>query len=284
MAHVAFLGTGWLGAGMVERMLAGGDTIAVWNRTESKARALEDRGARAAASPEAAVAGAARVHMALTDDAAVDGVVARIATRLEPGATLIDHSTTSPRGARERFERLHAAGVRFIHAPVFMSPQMCREGGGLMLVSALESELAGVRPALERMTGHVWYLGERPDLAACCKLIGNSMLFVLNAGLADVFAMARAMDIEPADALDVFSKFQVGNSIPARGARMVQRDFSVSFELTMARKDLRLILEAAAGQPLAVLPCIADRMDQVIAAGHGNKDLAAIVIPVLEKS
>ena len=41
MATVAFLGTGLLGSGMVEGMLRRGDAVTVWNRTESKARALE---------------------------------------------------------------------------------------------------------------------------------------------------------------------------------------------------------------------------------------------------
>jgi 2-hydroxy-3-oxopropionate reductase len=37
MNNVAFLGTGLLGAAMVERMLAQGDSVTVWNRTLSKA-------------------------------------------------------------------------------------------------------------------------------------------------------------------------------------------------------------------------------------------------------
>ena len=56
MATVAFLGTGLLGSGMVEGMLRRGDTVAVWNRTESKARALEALGAKAAAGVEVRLA------------------------------------------------------------------------------------------------------------------------------------------------------------------------------------------------------------------------------------
>ena len=48
MAKVAFLGTGMLGSGMVEGMLRHGDSVTVWNRTESKARALVALGATAA--------------------------------------------------------------------------------------------------------------------------------------------------------------------------------------------------------------------------------------------
>jgi len=127
----------------------------------------------------------------------------------------------------------------------------------------------------------VWYLGERGDLAAAYKLFGNSMLFVLTGGIADVFAMAKANGIEPADALTVFDKFPVGNFIKLRGEKMARRDFSATFELTMARKDTRLMLEAADGQPLTVLPGIAKRMDDAIASGLGKDDLGAIAAEVL---
>jgi hypothetical protein len=44
----------------------------------------------------------------------------------------------------------------------------------------------------------------------------------------------------------------------------------------MARKDVRLMIEAARDQPLVGLPCIARRMDEVIAEGRGGEDLAAL--------
>src|SRR6266487_336230 len=74
MANVAFIGPGLLGSGMVEGMLRRGDAVTVWNRTESKARALEQFGARVAATPADAVAGADRVHMTLPDDDVVESV------------------------------------------------------------------------------------------------------------------------------------------------------------------------------------------------------------------
>jgi len=44
----------------------------------------------------------------------------------------------------------------------------------------------------------------------------------------------------------------------------------------MARKDMRLMLEAAGNEPLVCLPAIAKRMDEAIASGHGQDDLGAI--------
>ncbi len=281
MAKVAFIGTGLLGSAMVEGMLRRGDTVTVWNRTASKARALEPLGARVSPSPADAADGADCVHMTLPDDAVVNQIVEQISPRLKPGAIVVDHSTTSPQGAKARIEHGRAGGIKFLHAPVFMSPQMARDAVGIMLVSGPQGVFDAARDSLSSMTGDVWYLGERGDLAAAYKLFGNSMLFVIAGGIADVFAMAKGVGITPADALTVFSKFQPGGIIKSRGEKMARGDFSASFELTMARKDLRLMIEAAGAQPLTVLPGLATKMDAAIANGHGQDDLGAIAAEVV---
>jgi 3-hydroxyisobutyrate dehydrogenase len=94
--------------------------------------------------------------------------------------------------------------------------------------------------------------------------------------------MAKGLGIPATDALAVFSKFQPGGIIKSRGEKMARGDFSASFELTMARKDMRLMLEAADGQPMAVLPAIARRMDEAIAKGHGHEDLGAIAADLVQ--
>ena len=277
MSRLAFLGTGLLGSGMVECLLRRGNDVTVWNRTEAKARALEAFGATVARTPEEAVAGVERVHMALSDDAAVDAMVDRIA-QAAAGAIIVDHTTTSPAGTKERLQRTVRGGVRLVHAPVFMSPQMCRDATGLMLVSGPQGIFDTIRPGLEQMTGEVWYFGERGDLAAAYKIFGNSMIFTITAGIADVLAMAKHVGIAPADAAALFGKFRIGGIIPMRAEKMAQGDLSATFELTMARKDIRLMIEAAGGEPLTVLPAIAARMDEAIAAGHGKDDMGAIAL------
>jgi len=281
MANVAFIGTGLLGSGMVEGMLRRGDQVVVWNRTESKARALEKIGARVAAAPADAVASAERVHMTLPDDAIVDEIVTAFTPRLRKGAIIVDHSTTAPTATRARVERINARGTPFVHAPVFMSPQMARDGVGIIMVSGPHTVFESVREPLQKMTGEVWYIGEEGDRAAAYKIFGNSMLFVIAAGLTDVFAMAKNLGIAPSDALQVFSKFQPGNLIKARGEKMARGDFEATFELTMARKDLRLMIDAAGSQPMVVLPGIANRMDEAIAQGRGKEDLGSIAAAVV---
>jgi 3-hydroxyisobutyrate dehydrogenase len=284
MANVAFLGTGLLGSAMVERMLVQDDSVTVWNRTVSKAEALQQAGAAVALTAGEAVAAADHVHLALTDDAVVDSILAEVAPRLRRDAIVMDHSTTAPKATSARVARLTQAGVRFLHAPVFMSPQMCREGKGLIMVSGPSEVFGAVQPALARMTGDVWYLGERSDLASAYKLFGNSMLFAINAGLTDVLAMAKNLGVAGKEAVGLFSRFNAALAIPMRGQKMAAGDFSAMFELAMARKDVRLMLESAGDQPLIVLPALAARMDDLIAAGHGRDDFAAIAAPVVRAS
>ena len=52
-------------------------------------------------------------------------------------------------------------------------------------------------------------------------------------------------------------------------------DLPVSFELAMARKDMRLALDTAgAAAPLIVLPALAAAMDRALAAGHAQDDVS----------
>ena len=262
---------------MVRRFRRQGQDVTVWNRTADKARALESEGARAAASPADAVKDSDRIHTVLSEDRAVDAVIEEFAPSLKRSAIVIDHSTTLPETTRARAERLRARGIRFLHAPVFMSPQMAADGGGLMMISGPQAEYDEIRTALEAMTGEAWYLGDRPDLAAAYKLFGNAMLFAVNGGLADIFTMARANGIDPLASLEVFDHFKLMSGIPMRGQRMATGNTTpASFELTMARKDVRLMTEAAGGGSLLLLPAIAKKMDDVIAEGRGSHDLAAL--------
>jgi 3-hydroxyisobutyrate dehydrogenase-like beta-hydroxyacid dehydrogenase len=91
-----------------------------------------------------------------------------------------------------------------------------------------------------------------------------------------VYSIAKGTDITPTDALKLLEFFNPGNILQGRGRTMAAGKFDASFELTMARKDIRLMMETAGDLPLAVLPSLAARMDAVIAEGFGARDFAVI--------
>src|ERR1700743_2896480 len=99
---VAFLGMGLVGANFVRAMINKNEKVQVWNRTASKATALQQYGAIPQPSPAEAVTGADRIHLTLRDDASVDEVLQQAKSGLQPGAVIIDHTTTSVEGAINR--------------------------------------------------------------------------------------------------------------------------------------------------------------------------------------
>ncbi len=284
MANLTFLGTGLIGAALAQAAAGRGDAVTAWNRTRAKADALAPHGVAIADTPDEALLGADRVHLAFPDDAIVDAVLDHLPLPALRRTVLVDHTTTSPVATRARAERLAAQGVRYLHAPVFMSPALCLRGKGSMLVSGPQDAYDAVAAGLAAMTGTVHYLGAAPHKAAALKLFGNATIITLFAGLADVFAMADGLGVTPDEALTVFDGFNPAAGIPFRGKAMARGDYAPSFELTMARKDVRLMLEAAGDRPLAVLPAIAARMDALLARGHGADDFSILAVDTVPKA
>lgn len=270
-----YLGTGLIGEGLALAALERGERVRAWNRTADKTRSIVDAGGAALSTPEEALAGATIVHLALTADAAVDALLDRIADHVGD-AIVVDHSTTSPEGARARVDAMNARGVRFLHCPVFMSPAACRAAQGVMLASGPREVFDAAAPWLSETTGVLLFAGEEGHRAATLKLAGNGMILAMIGGLADVFTMAMAQGVEPNDVLGLFQDFDLRNVLRARGAKMAAGDYGTSWTLAMARKDQGLMVDAARGRPLTVLPAVGARMDALIAEGEGEKDLAVL--------
>jgi len=277
---IAFLGTGLMGSGFVRRFLANGHTVHAWNRSAEKARALEAHGARAFADAAAAVAGVDRIHVSLGDDASVDAVLEPLAGRIGASTWIVDHTTTAMHPTIERAARWAGRGCTYVHAPVFMGPANCAEGTGLMLADGPKAQHEALLPHLQKMTGTVHYLGEPVGRAAAFKLFGNLAIIGLNGVLGDVARLAEALGIAPGDAYTLFAQFNPGANLTARAARIEKGPHSpASFETTMARKDLRLMMEEArrGGIELAVVPAVAALLDAAIARGEGALDIGAAV-------
>ncbi|MEO6446111.1 MAG: NAD(P)-binding domain-containing protein [Gemmatimonadaceae bacterium] len=277
MGSVALLGTGLLGFGFAEGVLErGGNELHVWNRTRSKAAPLGERGARVADTPAEAVERSDIVHLVLLDDAVVDETIAAMRPGLSAGTVIVDHTTNLPALVAERSKRLADEGVEYLHAPVFMSPMAARNAQGIMMVAGPTALFQKVKGLLSPMTGDLWYVGERPDLAACYKLFGNAMILTMAGGISDVFHMADALNVERTDAWGLFSRFRIDGILNIRAMRILEENYDASFALEVARKDARLMLESAGDQPVPVLQAIATRMDEMLAKGFGEMDMAVL--------
>ncbi len=276
METVAFYGAGMLGSAMIRAMLRRGLTVHVWNRTAAKAHALESDGARAFTDPAEAAVGAERVHLCLSDDASVDAVLDAALAGITTDSPIVDHSTVLPQHVAERVGRLAESGHALLHAPVFMGPPMALESTGVMMASGNLSLFARLRLALEAMCGDLRYVGERSDLAAIYKLMGNAMILAVVGGINDVLRMAEEQGVSRAQAYELFEFYDPTGQIRGRGKRMVENDYDPRWSVDMAHKDAALMQTTAHHERLPVIDAIEALLRNVSDRGMGDRDLGAV--------
>lgn len=275
----AFLGMGLLGSNFVKSILKKREQVQVWNRTASKAKELEQFGAKAFDNVADAVKGADIIHLTLKDDASVNEVLQSASSGLKPGAIIVDHTTTSKEGAIQRTKEWKEKGFYYQHAPVFMGPANALESTGYMMVSGEEELISKLQPHLSKMTGKLLHFGNEVGKAAAIKLTGNAFLVCFTAGIRDTLALSKALDVPVADVFSLFNEWNPGTQLQARMKRMTSGNYSQpSWELSMARKDTGIFIDTAqkAGTELALIPSIAKLMDEWIEKGFGNNDWTVI--------
>ncbi len=275
----AFLGTGLLGANFTRALLKKGEKVQVWNRTAEKAKALEAYGAKAFDRVADAVRGADRIHLTLSDDQAVDEVLERAAPGFDPHAIIVDHTTTSAPGAAKRSAYWKQKGYTYMHAPVFMGPPNALEGTGIMLISGDQEIVKKLEPELSGMTGKLWNLGEQPEKAAAIKLLGNLFHIGLTGSIADLLTLAGSLHVPASELSTLLESLNPAVVAQGRLRKITSNTFDQpSWELGMARKDARLMIEQATStnKSLTVIPAIAKKMDLWIEKGHGKDDWTII--------
>ena len=270
---------GLLGSHFVRAMIKKGDTVQVWNRTASKAKELEQYGAKAFENVTDSVRGANLIHVTLKDDASVNEVLEAASKGFEKCAIIIDHTTTSKEGAIERTRLWKERGFQYQHAPVFMGPANALESSGFMLVSGEQQLIDKLEPELSKMTGKLLQFGTEAGKAAAMKLVGNTFLVCLTAGIRDTLLLGKSQGVAAAEVATLFNSWNPGAQLPARLKKITDGDYvNPSWELAMARKDTGLFLDAVAnaGLELALIPGAARLMDQWIEKGFGESDWTVI--------
>jgi 3-hydroxyisobutyrate dehydrogenase len=277
---VAVLGTGTMGSPIARNIAKGGFSVRVWNRTRKRAGPLVDAGVTIADIAADAVRDVDVIVTMLTDGDAVLETMEAAAAGLRPGTIWAQMSTVAAKAVPVlvRFANQHQ--LVFIDAPVQGSRQPA-EQGQLVVIAASSS---AVRPMIEPVFSAlgkrtVWVSEESSSGAATrLKLALNHYAFGLTHAIAESLAMAKTLNVDPRFVIDVVSGGPMDSGyFQLKGASILKADFAPSFTIRNAVKDARLIAEAArdAGLQADVAEASLRRFERALAAGHGDKDMAA---------
>jgi 3-hydroxyisobutyrate dehydrogenase-like beta-hydroxyacid dehydrogenase len=279
MAKLAFLGLGQMGAPMAARLLAAGHDLAIWNRSRDKTAPLAARGARVGASPAEAARGTAAAFTMLATPEAVEQVVLGpdgVAAGLAPGATLVEMSTIGPDAFLRLRERLPRP-LDVLDAPVLGSVPQATEGTLQVFVGGEPALFERWRPVLEAF-GKPRRVGPAGSGAAL-KLVVNSTLGSLMCTLGEALALAGALGLGPAPVLDALCESPIGVTARSKRQHIESGTYPPRFKLDLARKDVRLVGEAAARAGLELPLAAAARrwFEAAGEAGLGDLDYSAVV-------
>ncbi len=274
---VALLGTGAMGAGMARNIAAAGIPLRVWNRTRAKAEPLAETGAEVAGSPAEAVRDADIVLTMLFDVDSVEATLDEARAGLKPGAVLLQQSTVGVEGADRLAERAEELGLVYVDAPVLGTKKPAEDGALVILASGPDEAKDIVAPVFDAIGSRTVWVGPAGQ-GTRLKLVANSWVLTVVEGIAESLTLARALGVEPRQFLEVVK----GGAMDApyvqlKGSAMLDGDFTPAFGLDGAAKDAGLIVDAAraAGADLAVIEAVQQHFARALAAGHGDKDMAA---------
>jgi 3-hydroxyisobutyrate dehydrogenase len=263
-----------MGAPMARHLAAAGHEVRAWNRTPEKAEGL---GAEVGSTPREAVSETEAVITILADGPAVEAVIEEAL----PGwgdAVWLQMSTVGVEWA-DRFAALAAErGIALVDAPVMGSRPAAEEGQLLPLASGPQDTRERADEVFRTFSRGVIWLGDEPGLGSRLKLVTN--LWIMNSveNLAETFAFAEGLGLDPQRFLEVIEGAPFDMQYAHwKGKMMLERDFPAAFALALARKDVGLALEAAegAGVELPVARVTYERFSRAVELGHGDEDFAA---------
>jgi 3-hydroxyisobutyrate dehydrogenase len=249
--NVAFIGLGAIGFPMAKRVADAGFPLAVWNRTESRARDFaHSTRSRVAASPADAARGADVIITCLPNSPDVvtlldgeDGLLAGMAE----GATLVDCTSGIPASSRAIAQRLRERGVDFIDAPVSGGVVGAEKGALTVMVGGDAAVLERVRPVLESFGQKIVHCGG-VGTGDALKAVNNALLAVHVWSAGEGLAMLVKEGVSPKVALDVInaSSGRSNASMNLFPERVLTRAFPRTFRLALLDKDVGIAAEVAA--------------------------------------
>jgi len=275
MSRIALLGLGRMGTAMAARLADEGHQLTLWNRSPIAPADGADLPGVLAPTPADAVAGVEVAITMLTDAAAVHDVLfgaGGAGGALGPETVLVDMSTIGPAAVRALRDELPAA-AHFVDAPVQGSTPKARAGELIIFAGGSATDVADCRPALDSLGAlrHVGPLGS----GAALKLIVNLALGASFVVLAEALRTSDALGLDQEASLDALAGTAIGSLVPRLRARLADPAAPTQFALSLAAKDLGLVL-AASGDTDSAAAAASRRLADAVAAGLGDADITEI--------
>ena len=246
---LGFIGIGYMGRPIVQRLLASGFKVAAYDRDRNKAQELVQYGGTVSGSVAQLSSSCDVVLSCLPNDQAVldvyrgpDGVIAN-ALR---GALAIDMSTVNPATSLELSKLGAERGVQVLDVTISGSTPAAEQGALVLFGGGDQGCFSAAESIFRAIARKYFYLGPNGS-GAVMKLVVNALLGIGMQAIAEAVAFGEKSGLDRNRLLSVLSETAVvAPAHVGKFERAMKRDYSPQFPLRLMNKDFGLILSLAA--------------------------------------
>lgn len=289
---VAFVGLGAMGRNMARHLAAGGARLALFNRTASAADELAEHGVTVAPNMKTIVSGCETIFTCVTNadalrelffsDADTVAALRRAALALVDAGkqlTIVDHSTISPREARQLAAEMQINHVQFIDAPVTGGEIGAQKGTLTVMAGGDGAAIQRVVPFLFTFAKKLFHVGET-GAGQSAKAINQIVTAINHAALAEGMELCVRLGLPAELVIDILSGGAAGSwAMQVNGPKLLRRDYAPGFRARDQLKDLRFALEEAArvGLKLPVTDLVTGSFEALVERGDGHLGNHALI-------
>ena len=283
MDSIAFLGLGTMGGPMAGHLVKAGFRLTAYNRSAGRAQAWQSlHAAPLATTPAEAATQAQWLITCVGRDADLEEVLLGsqgAVHGLQPGSTVIDHSTVSADLAERLAATLADRGIHFLDAPVSGGQVGAERGQLSIMVGGPQDIFARAQPLLRVYGKTVERIGATGS-GQRAKMVNQICIAGILQSLAEALNFAQQAELDIEAVLKVITQGAAASwQMQNRSASMIQGFYDHGFAVDWMRKDLGLCLEEAQRlrAPLPITALIDQFYADVQNLGGGRWDTSSLL-------
>ena len=255
MERIGWIGTGVMGKSMCGHILKKGYAVSVYNRTQGKAEELCCAGAAWFGTPAGVATASDIVFTMVGEPADVEELIlgpGGVLACLQPGAIIVDMTTSDPSLAGRIYGEAKAKSVFALDAPVSGGDVGAREGTLSIMVGGEEAAFNRALPLFELMGKNIALMGG-PGMGQHTKMTNQILLASNVVGVVESILYAQRVGLDLNRVMELVGKGAAASwAYNQLGPKILKGDFSPGFFIRHFVKDMGIALAEARRMKLAL--------------------------------
>jgi 3-hydroxyisobutyrate dehydrogenase len=268
-----------MGWPMAANLVAAGVDLTIFDLDSDRLAEFASDHACAVAKHPADFAGVSILVTMLPDGHVVADVVCNweggVLNVLQPGSTILDMSSSGPRGTIELRDEAQRHGLDVVDAPVSGGVPRATDATLSIMVGASDESFAKVEPTLQKLGKAIFRTGPVGSGHAM-KALNNVLAATAYAALAEAIEVGREYSLDPKTLVDVVNE-STGRSFTSEvvfAQNVIPGTYATGFALGLLAKDAGIAAEMAESVDVdaPVLELVAERWTEALAGAGFSAD------------